>query len=130
MKAEIAVKTLVEYWNPLADDIWGCGVIRADDVIFCQDISKGKTPADDDYCSNKDWSYNVARIAYFTDFGWSDCDEDLEPITVVVCSKDVTPFVYVKDGNHRLAAAMINGRETIQVVLTGDLEKAAEIFKR
>lgn len=131
----IPLGNLLAYCDPMQDDAWDCGVITADDVEFCEDITVGRFPAGVTAEDSTSWEYNVARIAWLSRKGWKDASSDVEPVIV---HDDLNPqrftgststvLVRIQDGNHRAAAAKVRGDACIQVVLTGSIKKARSIL--
>lgn len=125
----VSVESITDYWDPMYDDIWACGRISIQDVKNCKELELGSKAFSENDENLKSWRYNVARIAWFVKNGWSNCRKDTQPILIEVsCIDDFHP-IYVVDGNHRLAAAIVRGEEFILAEISGDLLKAEEILK-
>lgn len=118
---EINVAELSRIVNPMRDDEWGCGVIDEMDVACCEDISMGRLPAGMTAEDPSSHEYNVARIAWLVKNGWDE-EDNYEPM-VLSCSSAFRRDIHFADGNHRFAAAIISGKETVKVVLVGNRSK-------
>lgn len=126
---EIPLETLLEYWDPTLDDVWGCGRILEEDVLAAaNELNRTDRPADLKSEHFSSYDFNVARIAYLLYNGWDAPDVDLHPVTVDIGVSGYTPEELVTDGNHRLAAAKFRGDKTIAVEVSGDLEKSRKVF--
>jgi hypothetical protein len=123
----IPLEALTDYWHPMADNVWGCGVITVEDVLSCEDIFMGRQSTGSTAEDGESFEFNVARIAWLAERGWAT-EGDPEPITVDVGVAGYTPHDLVLDGNHRLAAAIVRGDKEIKVAIAGDIEKARAIF--
>lgn len=132
----IPINNLLGYCNPMKEDAWDCGVITVEDVECCEDITVGRFPAGVTAEDSTSWEYNVARIAWLSRKGWKDASADVEPVIVHVYDLDPqyftgrksNTFVCIQDGNHRVSAAAVRGDVNIQVVLSGDVEKALRLL--
>ena len=126
---EIPLEALLEYCDPTLDDPWSCGRISKDDVLDCIEFGEtiSKMP---DYDSElfDSYEYNVARIAHFLQSGWSELEDDTEPITVDIGLAGYVPNYLIVDGNHRVAAAKLRGDKHIRVEIIGDMAKAEAVF--
>ncbi len=123
----VPLENIVAIANPMEDDVWGCGEITITDVLACHDNrlgrdSSGQTPNDS---GSKE--YNVARIAWLMEnYDWNNADE-AEPIQIELMEDEYWhPII---DGNHRVAAAMCLGVESITVEISGDIDYCEEILK-
>lgn len=67
---------------------------------------------------------HAGRIAYLAENGWAD------PIEIDVGVPELGCVVEwpIQDGNHRLAAALVRGDETIPCVISGSLSHAATLL--
>lgn len=68
--------------------------------------------------------YHIQRIAYFVVHGWND----LIDIDVGVPSLGYVPEWIIQDGNHRCAAAIIRGDQTIKASFSGDIKYCFELL--
>jgi hypothetical protein len=66
-----------------------------------------------------DHDWHVRRIAWLVKNGWSD------PVEVTI-SANTRRGLDVLDGNHRLAAAIYMGHETIKVIVCGEIADAPQ----
>jgi hypothetical protein len=69
-------------------------------------------------------AYHIERIAHLVQAGW----EDEIDVDVGVPALGYHPDWIVQDGNHRLAAAIYRGDESIAVSVAGQLDFAAALF--
>lgn len=121
---------LLDYWNPLIDDVWGCGSITLEDVQAATAASSESADllrdAGDPCTGPESRAYHLSRIRWFMENEIST--DDAHPITVDIGLAGYTPFEIVVDGNHRLAAATLNYEKYIMVEIIGDLDKAQAVF--
>jgi len=124
----IPLGALLEYWDPILDNVWGCGPITEDEV---RNYTGPVRSSSAEYISPdfSDKEFNVGRIAYLLEHGWDAADVDLHPVTVDVGMSGYTSDELVVDGNHRVAAAKFRGDETITVSIIGDIDKAIAVFQ-
>lgn len=127
----IPLASLLEYWDPTIDDVWGCGPIDENDVLRqVSSLNNASSPTRLDSENFSSYDFNTARIAYLIYHGWDAPDVDVEPVTVDIGTQGYTPDELVPDGNHRLAAAKIRGDKTIAISIIGDIDKAYKVFLR
>ena len=124
---EVPVENIIALANPMADDVWGCGVITKDDVLTCYDYYNASSAYDVEVNEDTDsHKYNVQRITYLCDFYNFSNTTDSNPITIMLDSDNGYPII---DGNHRIAAAYVLDEETVIVNIVGDLAHARNILK-
>lgn len=123
----IRMDSLLEYWDPIADNVWGCGLIT-DEEIRNYSGPLRYAPAKQNSAEFFDREFNIARIAYLLNNGWDAAEGDTEPVTLDVGLRGYTPAELIVDGNHRVAAAKLRGDETITVAIIGDVNKAIAVF--
>lgn len=122
----VPVVSLLSIADPMNDDIWGCGVITSEDVIKCENTSIGKIPYSQVAYGHDSRDYHIARIAWLADNGWDDSEH---PVSVDLYADASYTWHPIIDGNHRFAASILLGRDTISVSVSGDLDYALEILK-
>lgn len=129
---EVPINNLLGIINPFEDVIWGSdnsvGIVSIDDVLACPDIEVGTLPASQTEHDIHSRTYNVARIAYLAQSGFTDARFDDHPMTVDVGLFGDTPACVLLDGNHRLAAAVIRREARVQVCVIGDIDKAQRVL--
>lgn len=119
----IPCEDIADISNPLTDDPWGSGLTQEIIDACLADVSRHVATPVPAFCTDP-WVHG-GRIAWLHDNGWDDeiC------IDVGVPSMSVPPPSWVViDGNHRLAAALLRGDETIKVAISGSLDAAMEMF--
>jgi hypothetical protein len=122
----VPVASLQDLADPMSDDIWGVGVITPEEVILCSDNSVGKTPYSQVAYGHDSRDYHIARISWLADNGWDDFEE---PISVDLYADASYTWHPIIDGNHRFAASILLGRDTIEVLVNGDLDFALGVLK-
>jgi hypothetical protein len=122
----VPVASLLDLADPMSDDIWGVGVITPEEVAACRDNSIGKIPYSLVAYGHDSREYHIARIAWLADNGWDDSEY---PVSVDLYADASYTWHPIIDGNHRFAASILLGRDTIQVSVNGDLDYALEILK-
>lgn len=113
----VPVPALKALWNPMRDNVWGCGIIAPDDVLSCPDVELGEIPAQDSGGGSK--QFNVARIAWLMKHGW---DEKKDPITLEVWPETLSDWPVLLDGNHRFSALILMNAPYVELVVNGDLQ--------
>lgn len=115
MPVAISVRRLARYCNPFRGHPWGTKVSRQSVRKALAERRLVSEPGTDDH---------AGRIAFLI------LHEANEPIDVDVGVPAMGCHVrwFVQDGNHRLAAAMMAGRETIQAMVGGQLSYAKQLF--
>lgn len=122
----VPVERLMQMTNPMDDDVWGCGVIEAWEVLSCPDPRVGCLPSGLTAEDSQSKEYNVARIAWLMgNYDWES--EDAEPICVEAWPDDYEWYALM-DGNHRFSAALLSGRKTIRIMPYGDLDYLAHLL--
>jgi hypothetical protein len=122
----VPVASLQALADPMNDDIWGCGIITPEEVMLCGNSSIGKVPYSLVAYGHDSREYHIARIAWLADNGWDDSEY---PVSVDLYADASYTWHPIIDGNHRFAASILLGRDTIQVSVNGDLDYALEILK-
>lgn len=122
----VSVASLLSIADPMNDDIWGCGVITPEAVTRCPDNSIGRIPYSQVAYGHDSYEYHIARISWLAEHGWDDSEY---PVSVDLYADASYTWHPVIDGNHRLAASILLGRETISVSVSGDLDYALEVLK-
>lgn len=115
MPVDLPVARLSRHCDPFRDQAWGVAVTRADVRRALRERRLVPVPGTDDH---------AGRIAYLVE------NEAADPIEVDVGVPEMHCYVgwLVQDGNHRLAAAMIAGREKISASVGGSLGYAKRLF--
>lgn len=112
MIIQAKIKAILEFWNPL----WSWH--DQEDAISPLEVKAySRFAAGIPY---PDTGAHEVRIAWFVANGWKD------PILIDVGIPGFSNF-YVDDGNHRLAAALIRGDETITANIQGAMSLIEEI---
>lgn len=118
----LPVSELKELCDPFRFHPWGVKVskIMVQNAIDCGDllgvpINTLKKPTANDH---------AARIAYFIVNGF----EDPISLDVGIPSMGYSMDWILTDGNHRLAAAILSGLETIPAEFSGEIEVFKQIF--
>lgn len=133
----VSVPLLAKVTNPLADDVWGCGIIEPDEILACTDMTLGKQPSWRVLPADRNRAYHIARVAYLMGVE-PDPDErdemrvytpvDYHEALSAIAENDFSPWairgrqqVRVLDGNHRFVAAVLAGRESVNIEPEGDI---------
>lgn len=119
---KLSIKKLLKrginpYNNPMP---WGCEITKED----VQKCIAANTLLDHNTTWHLDnYRENARRIAYLANVGWTD------PISVDVGIPDAgfTPVWPIDDGNHRLAAAILQGRPYIEAHISGQTDIIEEL---
>ena len=125
---KVSVPKLREMADPFICDVWSCGsVLTKEDVANSIHSRRYKVaPYPGQGQGLEPWSLqdHADRVAYLVVFGWC------EPIQVDVGVPylGVMPQWPVSDGNHRLAAAIFAGLQTIDAEVSGDCELISQIL--
>src|SRR6185503_7928435 len=128
MPVLLPVAKVRELCDPIASNPWGTIPFTAQDVMdFVRRGELRDTPVEYGglgYPEPWDWREEAKRVAYFVVHGWSD------PIhlDIGVLVLGYAPEWPVLDGNHRLAAAIVRQDETILAAVSGQLDRARELF--
>lgn len=125
MKRTVTILTnvLKSYNNPFKDCVWAIRKpITKWEVL--RELRAGRSlppesPKSDNLLLNRMW--HIRRVAWFVENGKN---MELELDVGVPCLGYEADWM-VTDGNHRFAAAIIRGDETIEADLAGDLDYAA-----
>ena len=125
----VPVKALALLTNPMRDNIWGCGEITPEDVMNCPDNSLGNYPLDADTDGYGDWDYHVARISWLLENGWDTAGKPAHPISIDLYPDAIYDWHPLTDGNHRFCAALLAGKETLLVSISGDIDYAYEVLQ-
>lgn len=134
----VDVQSLATFADPLADDVWTCGLITMEDVINCPDISKGRRVSGQTPSVELTREYHIARIAYLAANGWEEnpneqimvySPENYHELITRFAPDDFSPAairnrqrVRITDGNHRFCAALLTGQKTLNIEPYGDVE--------
>lgn len=115
MSVQIPVRNIAEHFNPFKASPWGVRVTRAAvlrALTAAQLEARPNTPN------------HVQRTAYLVQHPSPD------PIEIDVGAPVLGYYVtwMILDGNHRLAAAIYRGDDTIQAAVSGQLNYAHELF--
>ena len=111
MIVSLSVKRLDDLWSPYHVKLWGRYSLSLGHVRWCKEVGF-VLPPDAPVChedADAGFLSHAARVAWLMDA------YRLDPIQLVAC-RDVHP---IRDGNHRLAAAIAKGAETIAVDYRG-----------
>lgn len=133
----VDVKKLAKFADPLADDVWGVGLIDPQEILACTNKQFGITPSSMMQSSARTREYHIARIAYLIEHGWEDVNNEEMRVyspndyfeSLLSMSEDnFSPAAIrqrqrlrITDGNHRFCAALLSGAETLKVEPYGDL---------
>jgi hypothetical protein len=126
MSVEIPLKQLAQRCDPFVESPWGSSKVTRDMVksaIEAGDLEATPfNPKQADHSGSQ--KYHTRRIAYLAVNGWSD------PISIDVGVPGLGCYVdwFIDDGNHRVAAALVMGRETISAEVSGDMNYAFDLF--
>ena len=133
--SRVSVKKLLELYpesDPFKYPIWGDWVLNEEEVYRC--VEKGmfeKTPQQRPKTNYEAWlgdfldhAFHAKRVAWLVVDGWNDPIH----IDVGVPSLGYEPDYVVDDGNHRLAAAILRGDETILAECSGDVKLIDELI--
>lgn len=124
MPSLIPVRKLAELCDPFSNP-WTGRPFKPRDVNAA--IAEGRlNPKPWSKEEGKKWprKRHIERIAYLAVHGW-DASVDID---VGVPSLGCIVRWPVQDGNHRLAAAIVRGDESIQAEVGGDIRYANELF--
>lgn len=122
----VSVESLRQLTDPMKDDIWGYGTISPADVLACADNSLGKVPFSFvSETADESREYHIARISWLAENGW---DETSHPVSVDLYPEAMYDWHPIVDGNHRFAASLFSGRESLQVSVSGDIDYAFEVL--
>lgn len=125
MTTHVPVKKLQDLWVVFAEngeaDHWGTKV-TVEDVRKC--IAEGKVEPRSFQTAITDDDYDhAARIAYLC------LNRDTSPIEIDVGIPSMSYFNFViPDGNHRLAASIVMGDETIPASVAGETNYIEHLF--
>lgn len=122
----VPVTALQYLADPMADDIWGVGAITAEEVMSCRDNSVGRIPYSQVAYGHDDRNYHIARISWLAEHGWEDSEY---PVSVDLYADASYTWHPIIDGNHRFAASILLGRDTIEVLVNGDIDYALEVLE-
>jgi hypothetical protein len=115
MSVRVCVKRLGRRCNPFGASPWGVRLTRADVRRALKEGRLAEAPGGEDH---------AARIAYLVRKGWKDAIEI--DVGVPVLGHHVGWLV--TDGNHRLAAALYMGMESIEASVAGQMDHAKRIL--
>lgn len=125
MPVLIPVSKLQQLCNPYGCDLWNVGPISRHEVetaILTGALESLPIPP-----NRKQLQYHnlhVRRIAYLVTHGWSDAIE----VDIGIPSHGYFPSWVVQDGNHRLAAAIFRGDESILGTVCGSIDYGQEVL--
>jgi len=116
-----SVSALEELWSPFDHGLW-CEAMRREDVAFCIAKKWSLSPSEGENIpfDTRYYLAHAARIAWFVENGYQGSVEIDVPI------KRSPTWYPVRDGNHRLAAAIIRGDKTIPAVWWGGPQDVLE----
>lgn len=133
----VDVKKLAQFADPLADDVWGVGVIDPNEILSCTNRQFGSTPSSMMHGSARTREYHIARISYLMEHGWEENPNEEMRLyspkdyfeSLLSMSEDAFSPAAIRqrqrlritDGNHRFCAALLSGAETLKVEPYGDL---------
>ena|ERR1700733_1556486 len=125
MPVLIPVANLAELHNPFECSPWGWGSCSLDAVTVAIQQKRFESKPNfliDTLQDSKE--FDIARIAYLVETGWSD------PINIDVGVPALGCYIdwMITDGNHRLGAAIYRKDEFISAVVDGDINYAFELF--
>lgn len=123
MEIEIKVKRLAEINNPFGNSPWGYRINHSDVLKAIEAKSFEPTPKIPNKRSAR--RYHINRIAYLVVHGWTDSIE----VDVGVPFLGYNPDWIIIDGNHRFAASLYRGDETIKALLGGDINYGLELLE-
>lgn len=116
------VAKIAEVYNPITQKVWGVNITEKDIPKILELAESGDVLGTHKY-NKKRKGDHMKRIAYFVKHGIVD------PIDIDVgCPSFRASTVYVGDGNHRLAAAIIRGDKRIPVDYSGEVYTAVFQF--
>jgi hypothetical protein len=123
---QIELASLVSFCNPVFLYVEAGNLETLRERVAEANSSEGAIPYSAMVPIQKHEQYNhFARIKWLMENGWQ------EPISIEVGipSLGFVPEWMIDDGNHRTAAAMLMGRETIEVEFSGSVAYFEELFK-
>ena len=117
MIASLSVQRLADLWSPYRVRMWGSHTLTLDHVRWCDSAGLTLLPDAEPCPDDGDGGFlsHAARVA------WLASRPQRDPLLIVAC-RDVHP---VRDGNHRLAAAIYAEVETISVDYHGPADLLA-----
>lgn len=124
----VPLTALKDLADPMADDIWGVGVITPEEVIACRDNSAGRIPYSQVLYGCDDRNYHIARISWLAEHGWEESGYAEYPISVDLYADASYSWHPIIDGNHRFVASVLLGLETVEVSVSGDIDYAMEVL--
>ena len=131
MPVQIPIAKLREICDPFVSNPWmpfhdGSGLVLERSAIEAALVSGNvdERPYHTILEDQDTIAYHVARIAYLVLHGWTDPIEIDVGVPGLGCHVDWV----VVDGNHRLAAAIFRGDESIMAVVDGDINYGSELF--
>lgn len=125
----VPVTSLQDLADPMANDIWGVGVITPEEVIACRDNHIGRIPYSQVLYGTDDKNYHIARISWLAEHGWEESAFSEYPISVDLYADSAFSWHPIVDGNHRFAASVLLGMPTIEISVNGDIDYAYEVLK-
>lgn len=115
MPVTINLKQLTRHCNPFLNSPWSVIVTKADVKQALVERRLVALPNTDDH---------AGRIAYLVENEAKDAIE----IDVGVPAHGCYVNWFIQDGNHRLAAAIIASRKTIQASVSGQMDYAEQVL--
>jgi hypothetical protein len=120
----VPLEHILRLRHPLQEDVWDCGIVTVKDVLSCPDIQAGAEPGEQG--AGGSHAFHTARIAYLATIGPKTNDD--QPVTVDVGAFGYMPAQPIRDGHHRVAAAVVRGDYAIEVQIEGDEERGLAIL--
>lgn len=120
---EVPVKKLARLCNPFVTPPWGIGKVTL--VMVIEALMNGVVKdAQLPVPANSTPKIHAHRIAFLVEH------PAIDPIEVDIGVPDLgyIPDWIVIDGNHRLGAAIIMGKETIPACVSGDIDYGYRLF--
>lgn len=133
----VKVSSLVTVANPLLSDVWGCGIITEKEIRACKEAGLGRKPSGMMPSKSLTREYHIARVAYLMGATWPAVEyhemmvyspADYYAVLGTLADDDYSPRavrmrqqVRITDGNHRFCAAVLSGRETVNIEPMGDV---------
>lgn len=117
MLVKLKVRRLEALWSPYANGLWGRHILTRDQVTWCHDNNLAASPDMPTPWDDGD----AAFLSHAMRIVWLIRAPRLDPIHVTA-AWDVWP---IRDGNHRLAAAIFREDDIIMADYLGDPETLA-----
>lgn len=113
--------------DPFTGDPWGVGPLRPSDVRAAIEFS-GPHPCTLVDLAGSCRECEINRVAHLALWGWPPAEVDPHPVVIDVGALDYVPVWPIVDGNHRVAAAVVRGDTHIEVMVTGDYDRAIAVL--